>query len=193
MRLQACVAAWLLAAVPSLACADAQQTAATVCAACHGESGNSNVSTFPKLAGLQAEYLAKQLEDFVSGKRKNPAMAPFIANLKRTDVQDLAAYFAAQKPAPAVQGKTSLLGMQLYKDGNAASGVAGCAGCHQNDGSGNERFPRLAGQHQAYTLDQMLQFKSGARANDKARVMRSIAERLSESEIAALADYLAGL
>lgn len=187
-----CAAVW--AHAPALA-ADAKEIASTVCIACHGEGGNSTVPTFPRLAGMQAEYIAKQLNDYISGKRKSDMMGPIVATLKSDDVSALAAYFAAQKPQPgAVQdAKLAAAGKQLFDDGNVETGVPACVGCHQPGGTGNERYPRLAGQHQTYMIAQMTAFKSGERSNDKARVMRSVAERLTEKEIAAAAEYLAGL
>lgn len=182
-------------AVPLTAAADARQLATTVCAACHGEDGNSSVPMFPRLAGLQVQYLAKQLNDYLSGKRKNEVMAPVIATLKSDDVADLAAYFAAQKPKPGTVQDADLAGAGkvVYDDGNTTSGVPACEGCHQPNGAGNARYPRIAGQHQAYTIEQMFQFKKGARTNDRAHAMRSVAERMTEQEIKAVAEYLAGL
>ncbi|HMM53488.1 MAG TPA: c-type cytochrome [Candidatus Desulfobacillus sp.] len=182
------------AGLPS-AWADAQQLATSVCVACHGEGGHSVVPTFPNLAGQQQDYLAKQLKDFIEGKRKNEVMAPTIAELKSGDVPGLAAYYAGQKPAPGKveDAKLAEAGKKLYEDGNTTSGVPACVGCHQPNGVGNTRYPRLAGQHQAYTIQQIGDFKSGTRANDKGRVMRAVAERITEDEMKAVAEYLAGL
>ncbi len=184
-----------LSAVSTTAAADAKQIASTVCVACHGEDGNSSVPMFPRLAGLQVQYLAKQLNDYMSGKRKNDVMTPLVATLKSGDVADLAAYFAAQKPQPGTVQDAALAaaGKVLYEDGNTTTGVPACEGCHQPNGIGNARYPRIAGQHQAYTIAEMNQFKKGARTNDRAHSMRSVAERMTEQEIAAVAEYLAGL
>ncbi len=184
-----------LSALPSTADADATEIAGTVCAACHGEGGNSSVPMFPRLAGLQVQYLSKQLNDYLSGKRKNDIMTPVVASLKWSDLSDLAAYFAAQKPQPGIVQDKELaaVGKVLYEDGNTTSGVPACEGCHQPKGVGNARYPRIAGQHQAYTIAEMTQFKKGTRANDRAHAMRSVAERMTEQEIAAVAEYLAGL
>jgi cytochrome c553 len=167
----------------------------TVCAACHGADGNSLAPTFPKLAGLQEEYLAKQLKDYLAGKRKNEIMAPTIASLKADDVAGLAAHFAAQKPSPGKveDAKLAEAGKKLYEDGNTESGVPACMGCHQPQGEGNARYPRLAGQHQTYTLQQMADFKSGTRANDRGKVMRAVAERMTDQEMKAVSEYIAGL
>lgn len=178
------------------ATANANETAKTVCAPCHGIDGNSTVPIFPRLAGLQAEYIAKQLQDYLSGKRKNEVMAPTMSNLAAADIPGLAAYFAAQKPAPGTKAddeKLAAAGKALYEDGNTASGVPACVGCHQERGAGNERYPRIAGQHGAYATAQMLAFKNGTRTNDRARVMRAVAERMTELEIQAVSAYLSGL
>jgi cytochrome c553 len=177
------------------AAADAATIATTVCSACHGEGGHSLVPIFPRLAGQQPVYLAKQINEFLSGKRKNDVMAPILATIKADDVPGLAAYFAEQKPmSGAVQDeKLAAAGKQLFEEGNDASGVPACMGCHQAGGVGNERYPRLAGQHQAYVIQQITNFKAGDRTNDKGRVMRAVAERLTEQEMAAVAEYVAGL
>ena len=190
----ACAAGVVWLAGPAWA-ADPKEIAATVCQACHGEGGNSVVPMFPRLAGLQAEYLAKQLNDFLDGKRKNDLMAPSLASISSGDVRGLAAYFAGQKPAKGTAGDPKLAdkGKVLYDDGNVDTGVPACVGCHQPEGAGNERYPRLAGQHAAYTAAQMSAFKAGTRTNDRAKVMRAVAERLTEQEIAALSEYLAGM
>jgi len=177
------------------AAADAPAVVQTICAACHGADGNSIAPTFPRLAGLQVEYIEKQLKEFLSGKRKNEMMAPSLEGLKSGDVGPIAAYYAQLKPAPGTAGDATLskAGKALYDDGNTDTGVPACAGCHQPEGVGNERYPRLAGQFASYTAAQMTAFKSGTRTNDKARVMRAVAERMSEQEIAAVAEYIAGL
>ncbi len=174
---------------------DAAQIASTVCAPCHSADGNSVVPNFPKLAGQQPAYLAKQLADIAAGKRKSDAMGPTLASVKPGDFAALAEWFGKQKQAPGKVEDPALAkaGEKLFKDGNDATGVPACAGCHQANGEGNDRNPRIAGQHQAYAIKEILDFKSGARANDKGRVMRVVAERLTEAEIKAVAEYMAGL
>jgi len=174
---------------------DAGKIASTVCAPCHAPDGNSVIPNFPKIAGQQASYLAKQLNDFLAGKRKSDAMVPTLASVKPGQFQEIASWFAAQKQA---RGKVedpvlAAAGKKLFTDGNDATGVPACAGCHGEDGLGNDRNPRIAGQHQTYALKEMADFKSGARANDKGRVMRVVAERLTEAEMKAVAEYMAGL
>lgn len=122
-------------------------------------------------------------------------MAPAVAAIKPGDVAGLAAYYAAQKAAPGKVEDAGLAaaGRKLYDDGNDASGIPACSGCHMEQGQGNERNPRVAGQHQAYTMQQMKDFKAGTRNNDKGRVMRVVAERMTEREMQAVAEYLAAL
>jgi cytochrome c553 len=185
----------LAALVPVVQAADAKELAATVCLPCHGEVGNSVVPMFPKLAGQREIYLAKQLNEFISGKRKNEIMAPITATLSKDDVPGLAAFYAAQTQTPGNVADAALAdaGKKLYDDGNTESGVPACMGCHQPKGEGNERYPRLAGQHQTYTLQQMADFKAGNRANDKGKVMRAVAERMTDQEMKAVSEYIAGL
>jgi cytochrome c553 len=175
--------------------ADAKEIATTVCAACHGADGNSVVPMFPKLAGQQETYLAKQLNEFISGKRKNDVMAPIVTTISKDDVPGLTAYFSKQAQTPGAAGDAALVeaGRKLYEDGNTDSGIPACMGCHQPKGEGNERYPRLAGQHQTYTQQQMADFKAGVRNNDKGKVMRSVAERMTEQEMKAVSEYIAGL
>ncbi len=190
----ACVAAWALAPLGAAA-ADAPEVVQTVCAACHGPDGNSLAPTFPKLAGLQVEYLEKQLREFLSGKRKNDLMDSSLPALKAANLGDVVAYYASQKRSAGTvsDDKLAAAGKAIYDDGNTGSGVPSCSGCHQPEGEGNARYPRLAGQHATYTMAQMQAFKEGTRTNDKARVMRAVAARMTEQEIAAVAEYIAGL
>ena len=168
---------------------------ATICAACHGPDGNSVAPNFPKLAGQQSAYLEKQLSEFLSGKRKNDAMAAFLPNIKKDDVPGLASYFANKKTAPGTVADPALAdaGKKIYLDGNTDSGLPACQGCHLPTGEGNDRFPRLAGQHQTYVLQQLADFKNGVRSNDKGKIMRAVAERMSEQEMKAVSEYIAGL
>lgn len=174
--------------------AKAAELAKTVCAACHGADGNSPAPTFPNLAGQSEDYLVKQLKNFKSGERNNAVMAPMVAALTPEDMQNLAAYFASQKAAQGAaktNGKGSL-GEKIYRAGIAANKVPACAACHGPAGAGlPARFPKLSGQHADYTLAQMKAFDSGERAN--APMMKVIAARMSNEEMAAVADYIQGL
>ena len=174
-----------------------QKIATQVCAACHGVDGNSAAPANPHLAAQHAEYLAKQLRDFKANKdRKNAIMYGFAAPLSATDMRDLAAHYAAQKPRlGAAQDKELVaLGQKLYRGGNPATGVPACAACHGPNGSGiPSQYPRLAGQFAEYTAAQMRAFRSAERANDGNQIMRTIAARMTDQEVAAVAQYAAGL
>jgi cytochrome c553 len=196
-RLSLCASALFLGfwlAAPAIA-QDAQTTASSVCAACHGPDGNSPVPMFPKIAGLQDTYILKQLRDFQSGRRKSDIMAPVVASLKPEDLAPLASYFSGQKRKPGDAGnKTEMaVGKLLYFDGNEETGVPACVGCHQPLGAGRSIYPRIGGQHAIYVAQQLRNFAAGERSNDVSRFMRVIAKRMSEEEIQSVAAYLVSL
>lgn len=172
-----------------------------VCAACHGADGNSVAPANPKLAGQFPEYLQKQLRDFKPQKGKKPAresavMNGMVANLSDTDVQVLASYFGAQalKPAAAANKDLASQGQKLWRGGDAAKGVPACAGCHGPAGAGiPAEFPRLGGQYAEYVAAQLQAFRSGTRSNDPNGMMRGVAAHLTDPQIKALAEYVAGL
>jgi cytochrome c553 len=182
--------------------ARAQQIVSQVCAACHGADGNSPASANPSLAGQPADYITLQLAHFKAGIRHSPVMQPMAAPLSDDDMRALGAYFAQQQPkGQKAKDATSVkLAQQLYRGGDAASAVPACASCHLANGAGLPRnYPRVAGQHADYTYAQLQAFKSGQRGNDKegkdvnGRVMASIAARLTDAQMKAVADYMAGL
>jgi cytochrome c553 len=174
---------------------DAKTIAATVCVACHGEDGNSVIPTFPKIAGLQQEYIVKQLQDFIAGRRNNEIMSPIAHQLKPEDVTPLAIYFSAQvrKPGEPDDKAAVGLGKMIFHDGNEETGVPACVGCHQLQGAGLYIYPKIGGQHAQYLVQQLKNFAAEERANDSSRLMRVTAHRLSEEEIHAVAQYLSGL
>jgi cytochrome c553 len=171
--------------------------AAVTCAACHGGDGNSAIAINPSLAGQHPEYITKQLMNFKSGERKNEIMKGMVAALATDqDMKNVAAYYAAQKPRPGIARDQALvdIGQQIYRGGDIAAGVPACAGCHSPSGAGiPAQYPRLAGQMKEYTYAQLRAFKAGERANDNAAMMRTIAGRLSEKQMEALAEYVSGL
>ena len=178
--------------------AKAQQLVTTVCAACHGADGNSTSPNYPNLAGQQPEYITKQLMNFKSGDRKNPIMQGIVAssNLTPDDMKNLGAYFAAQalKPGAAKDKDLVEAGEKIFKGGDAASGVPACAACHGPAGAGiPSEFPRLAGQHKEYIYAQLNNFRLGDRANDGGKMMRTIAARLTDQDMKAVAEYVSGL
>lgn len=191
-----------------------------VCAACHGPDGNSPLPTFPKLAGLGEKYLLKQLQDIQAWDleadaekkpttgRAVPEMTGMLRDLGEQDLQDVAAYFASQaiqlSGAKEIQVKVNSglmvdgleLGEKVYRAGNLANGVPACTGCHAPDGHGNAPagFPRLSGQYAEYVEKQLLAFRSGNRTNDGDQmIMRLVAEKMSDAEIKAVANFIAGL
>ena len=173
--------------------------AETVCVACHGADGNSPAATNPHLAGQVQEYIYKQLTNFksVDGKpaaRNNPIMGGMAAPLSDEDMKNVAAFYASKqaKPGFAKNKDTVLLGEKIYRGGIAAKQVPACAGCHSPTGAGiPAQYPRIGGQHSDYTEAQLNTFRAGTRANSPQ--MMAIAARMSDKEIKAVADYIAGL
>jgi cytochrome c553 len=180
------------AAKPDLVQGEAKYTA--VCAACHGADGNSAVPAQPKLSQQHPEYLLKQLQEFKEGKRKNPIMQGFAAQLSDADMRNISYWVAAkpEKPGFAKDKDLVAIGEKIYRGGIADRAVPACAGCHSPNGAGMPaQYPRLAGQHADYTATQLVAFRDGTRTNNS--VMHGVSARLNDREIKALADYIAGL
>ena len=176
--------------------AKAQPIANQICAACHGVDDNSPLPMNPSLAGQHPEYLFKQLNEFKSGLRTNAVMTGMVAGLSAEDMRNLAAYYAAQKPSEFAAKDKDLVaqGRKLFRGGNVVTGVAACAGCHSPNGAGiPSQYPRLASQHPEYVVAQLKAFRAGERTNDSTNMMRAVAARLTDKEIAAVAEYLTGL
>lgn len=175
-----------------------KQIVAQVCLACHGMDGNGTEPTnpeFPKIAGKQGDYLLKQLKDFKSGKRKSDVMSGLVAGLSPDDMANLAVYFSMQKNKPGTVKSPELVepGRKFYNEGSPDNGVPACSGCHLPDATGTDKYPHLAGQHAAYTLQQLKRFASSERENDRGLVMQSLAMRMSEQEMKAVSEYIMGL
>jgi len=198
------VCAGPLAAAEPAAKADSakgQSIANKVCAACHGADGNSPIPANPKLASQVPEYLQKQLANFkpAAGKRaerENPIMGGMVAALSAEDMRDVAAYYSAQraKPGAAKTQDALALGRKIWRGGDVIKGLPACAACHGATGAGlPAQYPRLAGQHAEYTETQLKAFRSGERRNDANKMMQPTAGRMSDPEIRAVADYIAGL
>jgi cytochrome c553 len=175
--------------------------AESICVACHGADGNSMTSANPHLAGQIEPYIYKQLSNFkaADGKpaaRDNAIMAGMVAALTDEDMKNVAAWYASQKLKPeAAKDETKIaLGKKLWRQGDFKKGIPACAGCHGPAGAGlPAQYPRLAGQFAEYTEAQLKAFRASERANDPESMMRTIAEKLSDIEIKAVADYAAGL
>ena len=208
---RALAAAALLLAVPFVAVAQeksaavrpdlkrGQEIATSICAACHGADGNSAISTNPKLSGQDAAYLLKQLNDYAKpasdkGARVNSIMTGILGGISVADRVHVTAYYASQphKPGAARNRDTLELGQRIYRAGIPERAVPACGGCHSPSGSGiPAQYPRLAGQHAEYTVAQLKSFHDGTRRNNVP--MAQIASRLSEAEMRAVADFVAGL
>ena len=173
-----------------------EEKAGTICIACHGPLGNSVNPVWPKLAGQQSAYIYKQLMDFRSGARQNVLMSTQAAALSDQEVLDVTAYFSQQKQSGgAAEPTLAAQGERLYRGGNPESGVPACGGCHgpAGLGAGLAKFPRISGQHADYVAQTLGMFRSGTRANDPNGMMRGVAARLTDQEIAAVSQYVQGL
>ena len=185
--------------------ATAGQGKTAACAACHAADGNSPASSFPKLAGLGEKYLLKQLQDIKSGARPIPEMTGQLDAMSDQDLADIAAYYHAQARQLAGAKEVKLdLGEKVYRGGNIHTGVPACIGCHAPSGNGNDPagYPALGGQFADYIAKQLRAFRTAAhdpedpagRDNDgEARPMRGVAARMTDQEIDAVANYIAGL
>jgi len=183
----AMLAAALVPACAALAAEEVPQKA-QACIVCHGPGGNSTDPAKPSLAGQPAQSISLQLYLFREGNRKDPQMSPMASSLSNADMNELAAYFARQKPA-APSHKTA--------PENAAAGARlaerhHCVQCHGPALLGLQHIPRLAGQQLAYLRAQLRGFKAKTRSDFDGN-MTSVAELLSEKDIEILTDYLSGL
>ena len=197
IRPRACVLA--LAAVSVQAAwaqadeARAKKIVGGVCFVCHGMEGESSSEVFPRLAGQHGEYIAKQLENFKTSKRKSTAMSDMVAKLTPDEMVALGKYFEKQVVAvePAKDKGLAAVGQYIYHQGNKFSGLAACASCHGAEAKGTTALPRLAGQYADYIATQLQQFNKRERTNDNA-VMHAIVSKMTPLEMAAVAEYLSG-
>jgi len=181
--------------------AEAGKAKSAPCAACHGADGNSANPVWPKLAGQGAPYLFTQLEMFKDGTRTNALMSSQAAALSEQDMHDLAAYFADQTGTPgAANAELVEMGEAIYRGGIIHKDVTACAACHGPNGAGNlpAKFPKLSGQHAAYTESRLVAYRAIDPTLEKdiypaASIMVSVTERLTDTEIKALSQYIQGL
>jgi cbb3-type cytochrome c oxidase subunit III len=178
--------------------AKAGEGKAAACGACHGMDGNSSDKQYPKLAGQNEAYIARQIKLFQSQKRQNAIMMGFAATLSEQDMHDVGAYFASKSSLAGVADEKLLeRGQALYRGGDGALGVPACMACHGPDGRGmaGAGYPQLAGQWADYVQAKLKDWKSGTTWGDdaNAKIMPEIARRLGDTDIAALASYVEGL
>lgn len=168
------------------------------CFTCHGFNGEgldaseqigNGSAAAPRLAGLDAGYLAKQLFDYAKGRRADSTMAPIARRLTDRDMRAVAAYYAEMEgPAPPDHAPPA-----LYVSGDPARGLRACSDCHARDALGlPPNNPALAGQPAAYTREQLRRWRAGVRRNDPGGVMAAASRALTDEEAEALARYLAG-
>jgi cytochrome c553 len=174
--------------------AKGQAISQQVCAACHTNDGSRGSPANPILQGQHPEYLAKQLSDFKAGKRNNPIMKGMASALSEDDMRNVAAFYASKQAKPGFAKNKDLvaLGEKIYRGGIAEKHVPACAGCHSPSGAGiPSQFPRIGGQHADYVVTQLTNFRAHSRTN--APMMNTIASQMSDDEIKAVSDYVAGL
>jgi cytochrome c553 len=189
--------AGLLLAAPLAQAADearAREIYQAQCAICHGADGESSTDVFPRLAAQHAEYVARQLEDFRTGQRKSAVMGSMVKDLASADMQAIGRWLEGRPvrahevldPALAERGRT------VYRNGIPSKGVPACWKCHGEAGEGTNTLPRVGGQHAQYLENQLRAFGKRERTNDS-MVMQTIAARIGEDELRAVASFISGL
>ncbi|MDE0035953.1 MAG: c-type cytochrome [Gammaproteobacteria bacterium] len=173
--------------------------ASKTCIACHGEDGNSAIPGYPHIAGQSARYLFRQMQLMRDGERDPKLMVGQVDNMTDQELLDMAAFYASQPGRVGQASREGIgLGEAIYRGGILAKHVAACTACHAPDGSGNALagFPSLSGQTAAYVVEQLKAYREGQRrtdAGDYEGMMRQTAANMTDSEIAAVANYVLGL
>ncbi|MDH1629376.1 c-type cytochrome [Pseudomonas mosselii] len=195
----------LILAWPSAHAADGQKIfnqggqnpAAMACLGCHGADGKGIAATgFPRLAGLPAGYLSKQLHDFRNGSRKQAVMEPLAKALDDAEIEAVSAYLAKLPADAAADTRRQQIAndpvtrLAIYGDWNRM--IPGCVQCHGPGGSGiGEHFPPLAGQPAGYLVAQLNAWRDGSRSNDPNQLMVNVAKAMTDAEVKAVAEYFA--
>ncbi len=188
-----CATGTLASAAASAATVKTPSIVTTVCQNCHGLTGNSELSTFPRLNGQQDTYIVNQLKNFRDHKRSDPHARAYMwgmaSQLSNSEIKKLAAYFSAQKPTnPQKGGALAAKGKEIFDNGVEAQNIPACAACHGDHGGGNGAIPRIAGQHGYYLKSQLEAFRSTLRESD---IMHANTKEMTDSQIEALVSYLA--
>lgn len=173
-----------------------QTKAASVCVACHGLDGNSVNPDWPSIAGQHEQYIVKQVKAFRAGQRTNTLMSPIAMTLTDQEIEDVAAYYATQKAKGMEADKSkAALGEQIYRGGIASNKVPACLACHGPNGRGNpaSSYPSIRGQYATQVALQLHNYQKGERKTDQNEMMRTIAAKLNDEQIAAVASYVQGL
>jgi len=177
--------------------AESGKAKSVTCSACHGMDGNSLNPEWPSIAGQHESYLIKSLNSFKSGARQNVLMSGMAMPLSDEDIQDLAAYFSAQQPAPSVADPAlATAGERLYRGGNQDTGVPACLACHGPTGRGNPAagWPSIAGQHANYAAAQLKAYRAKERSTDgDTQMMRNVSAQLTDDDIKSVTSYIQGL
>ncbi|MCP3018502.1 c-type cytochrome [Cupriavidus basilensis] len=171
-----------------------------VCAACHGNTGQSTQKAYPSLAGQNEDYLFKQLRQFKAGAsepalRKDATMAAVVQSMSETELREVARYFSRQAPARGHAALPHLVGagMAIYWKGNPSNHLPACVTCHRPNGEGiAPDFPRIAGQQPEYVARQLHAWKSGTRGGP-GKLMSLLVPLMTDEEILAVAQYVAQL
>ena len=193
-----CLCYTLLSQAEEASLSDSTPPQLTVCAACHGKTGNSSVPEWPHLASQHANYLVRQLQAFKLGGDKgrvNEAMNTSAATLSEVEMTKLANFYAKQTITTGSTPKQYFaLGQQIYRAGHSERQLVACIACHGPQGLGNELayIPRISGQQAAYTIVQLKAYRNRSRVSPKG-MMNDIAAKMRDDEIIAIAHYLAGL
>ena len=173
--------------------------AAIACASCHGMEGAGNsAGGYPALAQMPQTYFTKQIADFKAGTRTHPVMTPIAKAMAPEDAEAAGSFYASlprpQSPSAPADAGMMARGENLAVNGAWDRGIPACFKCHAPGGVGVAPFfPPLAGQHVGYTVSQLQAWKNGTRTNDPLMLMKTVAEKLSDDDMRAVAAYLASL
>ena len=167
-----------------------------LCQGCHGEKGVSLDEMIPHLAGQYAPYIAKQLRDFQTGARTHQILRALAMTINDAELMDIATFFANQKKMQGKGQRDNPTGKKIFMKGDPSRKIPACDSCHGVNGKGQgphiSTYPVIGGQYKGYLRAQLINWRSGERANSPGAMMNKIAEHLTDDEIEALAGYISG-